>query len=539
MFSVSASADDDDRTVHSDGAFADRGAPDLALPMGTRLGDRFVLKEVVGRGGFGIVYRASDEKLRREVAIKEYMPASFALRSESGEVILRTERHRDVFTRGRDGFIDEARSLAEFDHPALVKVFDFMQANGTAYMVMPFYRGPTLRQAIQAGSVPVSEQWVFSTLRALLGALATIHARQFIHRDIAPDNILILEDGRPLLLDFGAARRAIGEESLDFTVILKPGYAPVEQYGGRSSSMGAWTDVYALGAVVYWIVTGAPPPPSVGRLEHDDAVRLVDRVDRRFSREFLSAIDRSIAVRAADRPQTAEAFERLLVASRAMSAELPTITGENFEASVRDMGVPEVITSEHRPMPAPRRVSPWTWRVGAAVAAAVVVGAIGWGYLRSSPGAAPVAATPAAATTPVSAPAPKTAQPAAEAPRVKADAPVKPPAPIGDGKASGSTPPGAVAAKAPPAPDATKAPPVAVAPSSPPAPVQVARPSVSGPAPIGESREVQTLEVGQGDRGGVRMPTAADSPYCKALIEKILVGTTLTKVENDALERCR
>ena len=229
---------------------AARPHPGHVLPAHTRLRD-YELTSLVGEGGFGIVYSAWDHSLQRRVAIKEYMPASIASRvAGSSAIVVKSERHADTFKAGLKSFVNEARLLARFDHPSLVKVYRFWEEHGTAYMVMPFYEGPTLKAALDALGRPPSEAELRAWLRPLLDALAVIHAAQCYHRDIAPDNILLTPAG-PLLLDFGAARRVIGDMTHALTVVLKPGYAPIEQYGDVATmAQGAWTDLYALACVI-------------------------------------------------------------------------------------------------------------------------------------------------------------------------------------------------------------------------------------------------------------------------------------------------
>ena len=201
-----------------------------ALPVGTYLSE-FELTGVLGEGGFGIVYLAWDHSLQRKVALKEYMPASLAARENNTTVRVRSARHKETFDAGLKSFINEARLLAQFDHPSLVKVYRFWEANGTAYMVMPLYEGTTLKDHVRAMPDRPDEAWLLGVLAPLTEALAVIHGENCFHRDIAPDNVILLAGTqRPLLLDFGAARRVIGDMTQALTVILKPGYAPVEQY---------------------------------------------------------------------------------------------------------------------------------------------------------------------------------------------------------------------------------------------------------------------------------------------------------------------
>jgi serine/threonine protein kinase len=292
-----------------------------ALPIGHQLHE-FEITGLVGEGGFGIVYLARDTQLQRTVAIKEYMPHSLASRAGDLSVNVRSERQRDTFNLGLRSFVNEARLLASFDHPALIKVYRFWEANGTAYMVMPYYQGPTLKGWLREQSQPPDEAWLKALLAPLLDALEAIHADHCYHRDIAPDNILLLGPSKPLLLDFGAARRVIGDATQALTVILKPGYAPVEQYAEvPSMKQGPWTDVYALCAVLYAAINGKAPPPSVGRLMKDDMMPLSQAAKGRYSPAFLQAIDAGLTVHPEQRPRDVAVLrERLFAESPLMDA---------------------------------------------------------------------------------------------------------------------------------------------------------------------------------------------------------------------------
>jgi serine/threonine protein kinase len=282
-----------------------------ALPPGTYLGE-FELLGVVGEGGFGIVYRAWDHTLKRQVAIKEYMPSSLAHRTNGLQVGVKSKRESEPFIAGLQSFVKEAQMLAQFDHPSLVKVYRFWEANGSAYMVMPFYEGKTLRDVLRSRREPPDEATLLSWIGPVADALAVIHAESYYHRDIAPDNVLMLgHSGRPLLLDFGAARRVIGDMTQNLTVILKPGYAPVEQYAEiPGMKQGPWTDVYALAAVAYYAVRGRTPPPSVGRLVNDSYEPLTRIAEGRYSERCLAAIDRALAVKPEQRTRSITEFKR-------------------------------------------------------------------------------------------------------------------------------------------------------------------------------------------------------------------------------------
>lgn len=283
-----------------------------ALPKGTRL-DEFEIIDLIGIGGFGIVYLVQDHSLGRRVALKEYMPSSLAARGSGLQVSVKSQREEETFEAGRRSFVNEARLLAQFDHPALLKVYRFWEANGTAYMVMPYYEGKTLKQALQAMGTPPDEAWLKRLLAPLLDALEVMHAARVYHRDVAPDNIMLLGGERPLLLDFGAARHVISDMTQALTVILKPGYAPVEQYAEMPElKQGPWTDIYALAAVVHLAIMGRTPPPSVGRMLNDSMPPLAQAAAGRYSAAFLRALDRALAVKPADRPQSIAEFRALL-----------------------------------------------------------------------------------------------------------------------------------------------------------------------------------------------------------------------------------
>lgn len=295
------------------------GSPSNELELGTSIGE-FEIVGLIGVGGFGIVYRAHDRSLGRDVALKEYMPSSLAARIDGLTVSVQSPRLAETFAIGLRSFVNEARLLAQFDHPSLVKVYRFWEANGTAYMVMPFYEGVTLKQALQKMPGPPNEAWLKGIISPLLDALEVIHHENCFHRDIAPDNILLLADGRPLLLDFGAARRVISDRTQALTVILKPGYAPLEQYAEVPHvKQGAWTDIYAMAAVVYNAITGRPPMPSVARSMSDAMVPLSKAAAGRYSDAFLSAIDIALSVRPEARPQTIAEWREMLALNESKS----------------------------------------------------------------------------------------------------------------------------------------------------------------------------------------------------------------------------
>jgi serine/threonine protein kinase len=241
-----------------------------ALASGTRLHE-FELIRVLGEGGFGVVYLARDTAQQRLVAVKEYMPSALARRGTGTMVHVRSEREADLFRVGLASFLSEAQMLARFDHPALVRMHRSWEEHGTAYTVMPYYEGITLKAMRDSLAGVPDEALLVRLLQTLLGALGVLHAAHVYHRDISPDNILMQPDGRPVLLDFGAARQVIADRTQSLTSILKPNFAPIEQYSGSGElKQGPWTDLYSLGAVMYFMIVGHAPPPAAARALDDD-----------------------------------------------------------------------------------------------------------------------------------------------------------------------------------------------------------------------------------------------------------------------------
>ncbi len=306
--------------MSSSGPAAPRAQDASALPVGTRLGE-FELRGLLGVGGFGIVYLAFDHALEREVAVKEYMPASLAGRTETMHVSLRSQSDAETFALGLRSFVNEARLLARFDHPSLLKVLRFWEANGTAYMAMPVMRGRTLKELrAELGRTP-DEATLRSMLGDLLGALERLHGEGVYHRDIAPDNIQIEPDGHPVLLDFGAARRVLSDKTQTLTAILKPAYAPIEQYAETGAvKQGPWTDFYALGATMHYVLLGKPPAPATARAVFDESAPLAGLGLPGFSPAFLQLVDWMLAPKPVDRPQNVAELRQVLLGDRAVPA---------------------------------------------------------------------------------------------------------------------------------------------------------------------------------------------------------------------------
>lgn len=280
----------------------------FALPQGTRL-QEFEIKGVLGHGGFGITYHAFDTHLQEDVAIKEYLPNDLAVRVSDATVRAKTSGDQKIFSQGLEAFLEEARMIARFRHPNIMQVRRFFELHGTGYIVLGYERGRTLSQRLKAG--PISEGELRSMLAQLLDGLAAVHDRGILHRDLKPNNIILREDGSPVLIDFGAARDFTSRHSRSVTAIAAPGYSPPEQYG-VGGQQGPWTDLYALGAIAYRCVTGNPPVDSLRRLRNDPLVPASVAAAQRFSPDLLAAIDWMLQVDESNRPgSVAELRERL------------------------------------------------------------------------------------------------------------------------------------------------------------------------------------------------------------------------------------
>jgi serine/threonine protein kinase len=328
-----------------------------ALPAGSRL-EQFEVLRVLGSGGFGIVYLALDHSLQRHVAIKEYLPAVFAGRAADGGLAVRSPKFAATFNAGLHSFVNEARLLARFDHPALVKVHHFWEANSTAYMVMPYYQGATLRQVRQSMSLMPDEAWLRRILDALLGALDVVHGASVYHRDVAPDNVLLLPDGKPVLLDFGSARHVLGDQTQTITAVVKPAYAPIEQYAAASEFRhGPWTDIYATAATLHYCLLGIAPPTAAARSVQDTYRPLAERPELRnpvagmpYNARWLAALDWALAVKPQERPQSIAEWREALSGKVAVPvtarATLPTLP----ESAAVTAAVPLVVDDEPFPM---------------------------------------------------------------------------------------------------------------------------------------------------------------------------------------------
>ena len=286
----------------------------LALPTGTGLVGDFKIERMLGAGGFGITYLAHETALDRRVTIKEYFPTELAVRGENLVALPRDAEAKVDFEWGLVRFIDEAQTLARFDHRNIVKVYRYFRANDTAYMVLHFEEGHSLKGWLKSLGRQPRQRELDVVIEPLLAALEVIHAADFLHRDIAPDNIIIRKDGSPVLIDFGSARGDIATRSRTVSALVKPGYSPYEQYAENGQRQGPWTDIYALGATLYHVVCGRRPPDAPSRMVKDELVPARDAAQGAYRASFLNAIDRALTLEPERRPQSIPAWRGDLLA---------------------------------------------------------------------------------------------------------------------------------------------------------------------------------------------------------------------------------
>ena len=292
-----------------------------ALPAGHRLKE-YSLDGVLGSGGFGITYLATDRNLKCQVAIKEYLPSDQAMRTDGTTLEPRPSVPIEAFQQGLSRFLDEARALATFNHPNIVRVLRYFKDNGTGYMVMELVTGLPLREWVKQHR-PLSETQLLSIIRPLLDGLRIIHASGFVHRDIKPGNVHMRTDTHPVLLDFGAARQLMKGSGRELTAIVTPGYAAFEQYHTQGNQ-GPWTDLYSVAALMYGLVTGQRPVEAPARVRNDPLVSALDAADRTlYSETLLRAIDWGLTPEEERRPQSVDEFAAKLPSS-APSVPVPS-----------------------------------------------------------------------------------------------------------------------------------------------------------------------------------------------------------------------
>ena len=281
------------------------------LAPGEILNHKYIVGTAIDSGGFGIIYRAWDAQMEQVVAIKEYFPNGVVSRVPGqNDVIVYSGKNREVFRKGVDRFLVEARNMAEFSQPDIVALYDYFEENNTAYIVMEYLDGVSFKEYLKerGGQIP-SEEVVDITLH-VLAALEEIHSHHIIHRDISPDNIFLCSNHRVKVIDFGAARFSSGEESSNFSTIVKPGYAPAEQYRTKSRQ-GPFTDLYALGACMYQAATGEKPQESLARAMHDD-LRPPKELNPEVPEYLSDIIMKAMAMDEDERFQSSEEFMKAL-----------------------------------------------------------------------------------------------------------------------------------------------------------------------------------------------------------------------------------
>ncbi len=270
------------------------------LAQRTVLKNRYLIYKAIGEGGFGITYQAWDMTLETKVAIKEYFPTSYVGRApKSSQVIIKSKDLREGANRGLKRFVEEAKMLSLVKNlPGIMSVRDFFSENGTGYIVMEFLDGISLKKYVyrKGGKVPADE--ILGILNPVMTSLIHVHDAGIIHRDISPDNIILTKYNEVKLIDFGAAKLTDSEDS-NTSIVLKPAYAPAEQYraGGEQ---GPWTDVYALGATIYYCITGTLPPESVHRLS-DDTIIKPGKKGALISKSQETALLKALAVNSKER----------------------------------------------------------------------------------------------------------------------------------------------------------------------------------------------------------------------------------------------
>ena len=320
---------------------------EYALTTGTLLDNRYKIESILGEGGFGITYKAHDQDLDYTVVIKEFLPQEFAARAaDTVTVQARTNRAND-YEYGLTSFIEEARTLAKFQHPNIVRVSNFLKANGTAYFVMDYAAGIALDEWLKTQVGALSEDTILNIITPILTGLAEVHKAGLMHRDIKPGNIYLRNEGGPMLIDFGAARMALGEHSKSISAIISMGYAPPEQYTTRGVQ-GSYTDLYAVGAVLYKLITGETPIESPDRShakaeeETDPLIPATEAGKGKVSNWLLKICDQLLAVSPKQRPQSAEAVLVAIKNKEPVNLKDKTVKNNEVDTGTR------VVTDEQR-----------------------------------------------------------------------------------------------------------------------------------------------------------------------------------------------
>jgi serine/threonine protein kinase len=357
------------------------------------------LEGVLGAGGFGMTYLGRDTHLEKLVAIKEYLPTDLVVRALDGSIMPITKELQAEYQWGLERFIQEARTLARFSHPHIVRVNRYFQANGTGYMVMDYEKGESLYQMLKRGVRP-DEARLKGILLPLLDGLQAVHAAGFLHRDIKPSNIFVRESGSPVLIDFGAARHALGGATRSLTSVLTPGYAPLEQYSS-DGHQGPWSDIYAMAGVIYRALVDENPPDAVSRMKADALPGKLARARGKVSEAFLKAVEWALALDEKERPQSVAEWQS------ALEGRMPAPSTTRIALP----SAPTVISGPPTPKAPPARGgtgSGWRWAGVAAVLLIAVLAVSAWNKQRPAQTGSPGAAQPEpAGATSYQAPTPK------------------------------------------------------------------------------------------------------------------------------------
>ncbi|MEM7750902.1 MAG: serine/threonine-protein kinase, partial [Pseudomonadota bacterium] len=334
-----------------------------SLPLGTELVGDYRIERVLGAGGFGVTYLARETDLDRFVTIKEYFPADFASRQGELEAVPRTQGSTEDYQWGLDRFIDEARTLGKFNHPNIVRVYRYFRANNTAYMVLHFEEGQSLKNWLRnLGRAPRQKE-IDTLIEPILEALETIHNSDFLHRDIAPDNIIMRTDGSPVLIDFGSARGEIAHHTRTLSALVKPGYSPYEQYAETGHKQGPWTDIYALAGTLYHIVTGKRPPDAPSRIIKDELIPAREAAIGAYRTGFLSAIDQGLIVDTDRRPQSIRQWRGNLLApdepqSSWFRRSAPAAPPDELDPGTQPLAKTRALGELNQPQPQPDAPAP-------------------------------------------------------------------------------------------------------------------------------------------------------------------------------------
>jgi O-acetyl-ADP-ribose deacetylase (regulator of RNase III) len=307
--------DDRDDANVSGSNMPQRQTDTRALPMGVFI-KKYKIEKILGYGGFGITYLATDTEEQKNVAIKEYMPNEIATRTRDSTIEATTDNHKEQFGWGLDRFVEEAQILYKFNHPGIINILDITAQNNTAYIIMPYETGDSL-QTLLSPKKTLVEKEIINIIRPIMEGLKIVHEHGFIHRDIKPANIYIRNDNTSVLLDFGSARQAMGEMTKTLTSLISPGYAPYEQYHSKSDEQGPWTDIYAIAATMYRCIAGISPKDALDRSreiingDKESFVTANELGKGNYSDDFLNAIDAGLLFNYRERPQTTEEWSKM------------------------------------------------------------------------------------------------------------------------------------------------------------------------------------------------------------------------------------